>query len=251
MTSAQASPASCRPGIRRPGGSTTSTSMGSTASWTTHLMHPDCAHRGVPAGVSEGLSKSNQDIGRRRLIGVGTAGDRRDSDLIELGRVAADFFDVIVIREDKKTTWTRAGRGWHSSIRGSKSRASDEPGNPHHPRRGRGHRVCRVSGQPGDVLAVMGDDMQALTDTLMAHAHMERSQGWGTHGRLLKHPTTGPRRPQHLLGRRSGPPTPAVARPRLYDHVTRVTFGPEGRPGPVARCRSTASKRHPRRACPR
>jgi cyanophycin synthetase len=36
----------------------------------------------------------------RRIAVVATAGDRRDEDIVELGRLAADYFDSIVIRED-------------------------------------------------------------------------------------------------------------------------------------------------------
>jgi len=39
-------------------------------------------------------------IGGRRIGVIATAGDRRDEDIVELGRVAADYFDTIVIRED-------------------------------------------------------------------------------------------------------------------------------------------------------
>ena len=39
----------------------------------------------------------------RRIGVVATAGDRRDEDIRELGRVAAAYFDVIVIREDERT----------------------------------------------------------------------------------------------------------------------------------------------------
>jgi cyanophycin synthetase len=34
---------------------------------------------------------------------IGTAGDRRDEDIRELGRVAARYFDEIIIREDRRT----------------------------------------------------------------------------------------------------------------------------------------------------
>ncbi len=34
---------------------------------------------------------------------IATAGDRRDEDMVELGRVAARYFDEVIIREDRKT----------------------------------------------------------------------------------------------------------------------------------------------------
>jgi len=45
--------------------------------------------------------RASHDLGKVSLIGViATAGDRRDSDMVELGEVAAEHFDVIVVRED-------------------------------------------------------------------------------------------------------------------------------------------------------
>jgi cyanophycin synthetase len=37
----------------------------------------------------------------RRIGVVATAGDRRDEDILELGRVASRYFDEIIIREDE------------------------------------------------------------------------------------------------------------------------------------------------------
>jgi cyanophycin synthetase len=51
--------------------------------------------------VAEGLSATS-DLGRVSRIGVvATAGDRRDDDMRELGSVAAEHFDVVVVREDE------------------------------------------------------------------------------------------------------------------------------------------------------
>jgi len=45
--------------------------------------------------------RASHDLGKVSLIGViATAGDRRDADMVELGEVAAEHFDVIVVRED-------------------------------------------------------------------------------------------------------------------------------------------------------
>ncbi|HSE07378.1 MAG TPA: cyanophycin synthetase [Nocardioidaceae bacterium] len=50
--------------------------------------------------VGEGLASSS-DLGKPSRIGViATAGDRRDDDMRELGEVAAQHFDVVVVRED-------------------------------------------------------------------------------------------------------------------------------------------------------
>ena len=51
--------------------------------------------------VAESLSSSH-DLARPSRIGVvATAGDRRDEDMRELGEVAAQHFDVVVVREDE------------------------------------------------------------------------------------------------------------------------------------------------------
>jgi cyanophycin synthetase len=44
-----------------------------------------------------------------RIAMIGAAGDRRDEDVRELGEVAADFFDVIVVREDANLRRRAAG----------------------------------------------------------------------------------------------------------------------------------------------
>ncbi|GAB3668033.1 cyanophycin synthetase [Nocardioides korecus] len=50
--------------------------------------------------VGEGLD-SGSELGKPSRIGViATAGDRRDEDMRELGEVAAQHFDVVVVRED-------------------------------------------------------------------------------------------------------------------------------------------------------
>jgi cyanophycin synthetase len=50
--------------------------------------------------VAESLSATS-DLGRVSRIGVvATAGDRRDDDMRELGAIAAQHFDVVVVRED-------------------------------------------------------------------------------------------------------------------------------------------------------
>ncbi len=70
----------------------------------------DYAHN--PAGLAalgefigsyaEGLEATSAEVHKRRRIGVvGTAGDRRDEDLVELGRTAAEHFDLCVVKEDK------------------------------------------------------------------------------------------------------------------------------------------------------
>ena len=50
--------------------------------------------------TADALDATN-DLGHLSRLGVvATAGDRRDSDMHELGRVAAEHFDVVIVRED-------------------------------------------------------------------------------------------------------------------------------------------------------
>jgi cyanophycin synthetase len=50
--------------------------------------------------VGDSLSSSH-DLARPSRIGIiATAGDRRDEDMRELGHIAAQHFDVVVVRED-------------------------------------------------------------------------------------------------------------------------------------------------------
>ena len=54
--------------------------------------------------------QGRSELGRASRIGmIGTAGDRRDQDMSELGEVAAYHFDVVVIREDARLRGRRAG----------------------------------------------------------------------------------------------------------------------------------------------
>jgi cyanophycin synthetase len=58
------------------------------------------------AAQKEGQS----DLGRTSRIGmIGAAGDRRDDDMRELGAVAAQHFDVIVVREDERLRGRKPG----------------------------------------------------------------------------------------------------------------------------------------------
>jgi cyanophycin synthetase len=51
--------------------------------------------------VGESLSSSHELARPSRLGIIATAGDRRDEDMRELGEIAAQHFDVVVVREDE------------------------------------------------------------------------------------------------------------------------------------------------------
>jgi cyanophycin synthetase len=59
--------------------------------------------------TADALETTN-DLGRVSRIGViATAGDRRDSDMRELGEIAARHFDVVIVREDRNPRGRRPG----------------------------------------------------------------------------------------------------------------------------------------------
>ena len=70
-------------------------------------LRPQPAGHGGARASSSSSSASRRRAGRAhrvtgRHIGVmATAGDRRDEDIVELGRVAARYFDEIIVREDE------------------------------------------------------------------------------------------------------------------------------------------------------
>ncbi len=55
-----------------------------------------------------------------RIGMVATAGDRRDEDIIDLGRVAAKYFDVIVVREDERLRGRAPGEAAALIVQGAK-----------------------------------------------------------------------------------------------------------------------------------
>jgi cyanophycin synthetase len=62
------------------------------------------------ASYTDGLDAARAEVHKRRRIGViGTAGDRRDSDILELGRTGARHFDLVVVKEDVKLRGRQPG----------------------------------------------------------------------------------------------------------------------------------------------
>ena len=132
-----------------PGRSTTSTSMGSTASWTTHNAPGLRALGGIPARrilkvCPRAIRTSDDDASSASWNCWGPP--RQRPHRVGPGRRG-------VLRRHRhprgqEATWTRAeGSRTHRSG-DQRAEPRTNPGNAHHPRRGRGHRVCRVSGQP-------------------------------------------------------------------------------------------------------
>ena len=123
--------------------------------------------------VGDGLMQVS-DLAKPSRIGViATAGDRRDEDMVELGTIAADHFDVIVVREDaalrgreRGETSTlvaqgvrervrgrralQAGRGRARRDRGDPARdGAGEQGRPGRALRRQARRPCSPSSSPG------------------------------------------------------------------------------------------------------
>ena len=74
------------------------------------------------------MKSGQSDLGKISRIGmVATAGDRREADMIELGAVAAEHFDVVVVREDERLRGRERGFTADLVAQGVRSRMG-EPG---------------------------------------------------------------------------------------------------------------------------
>ena len=74
---------------------------------------------------------ATHELGKSSVIGVvATAGDRRDADLVELGEVAADHFDVIVAREDTNRRGRAPGEAAALLVEGVRHRMADRENPP-------------------------------------------------------------------------------------------------------------------------
>jgi cyanophycin synthetase len=62
----------------------------------------------------------------RRIGVIATAGDRRDEDIVELGRTAASYFDEVIVREDENNRGRPRGDTAKLIERGVRSAASDD-----------------------------------------------------------------------------------------------------------------------------
>ncbi|MCV0404462.1 MAG: cyanophycin synthetase, partial [Chloroflexi bacterium] len=61
----------------------------------------------------------------RRIGVIATAGDRRDEDIVELGRTAAAYFDEIIVREDANNRGRPSGQTAELIVRGIESAEDD------------------------------------------------------------------------------------------------------------------------------
>src|SRR6478609_9291624 len=73
-----------------------------------------------------GQKTGQADLGKSSRIGmIGAAGDRRDEDMRELGAIAADHFDVIVVREDAHLRGREKGVAAELVAEGIRARMAD------------------------------------------------------------------------------------------------------------------------------
>ncbi len=129
------------------------------------------------------VKAATSEWGKISRIGmIATAGDRRDEDLRELGAVAAKYFDVLVVREDRQLRGRRAGESAALIVEGAK--ATQAAG---------GVRVrsieivldevtavrnCIARANPGDVVVLCVDqhakvvaEVEAITSSAQAGTH--------------------------------------------------------------------------------
>jgi cyanophycin synthetase len=75
--------------------------------------------------VGDSLSSSHELARPSRIGIIATAGDRRDSDMRELGEVAAQHFDVVIVREDVQLRGRKRGETAALVVEGVKEAMAD------------------------------------------------------------------------------------------------------------------------------
>ena len=118
-----------------------------------------------------------------RIGVIATAGDRRDEDIVELGRIAARHFDRIVLREDANNRGRPRGdtaalveRGIREAMQGGEARTTeletvlDEM---------EATRRALDIAQPGDVVAVCVDHANDVWKELQRRQHGAATEGSG------------------------------------------------------------------------
>ena len=145
---------------------------------------------------------------------VATAGDRRDDDMRELGAVAAEHFDVVVVREDERLRGREPGATAELVAEGARAEMAE------------GVRCRQVEivldeldavrhvmarANPGDVVVLCVDqhaevlaELEAMTQTAQAGATRARSATptstrQTSPSRPRRRPTRPSRRPWHAL----------------------------------------------------
>lgn len=140
-------------------------------------------------------SKSGQsDLGKISRIGmVATAGDRRDEDLRELGRVGARFFDVVVVREDERLRGRPAGEAAGLIEEGVREQMAREGTRCRQVeivlREVDAVRHCMARANPGDIVVLCVDSHAQVFAELEAMTHTAQA---GTHSDVVGDPDLDP-----------------------------------------------------------
>jgi cyanophycin synthetase len=122
---------------------------------------------------------ATSELGKVSRIGmIATAGDRRDSDMSELGAIAARYFDVVVVREDEGLRGRRRGETAELIAEGVRSAMADgarckqlevihdEIAATRH---------CMTRANPGDLVVLCVDKHGAVVAELETLSHQAQS----------------------------------------------------------------------------
>jgi cyanophycin synthetase len=115
------------------------------------------------------------DLLRHRRIGViATAGDRRDEDMRELGEVAAQHFDIVIVREDTRLRGREAGAAaaliCEGAARGGRVQSVETVLDEIDATR----RALDLAG-PGDVVVLCVDSHAAVWSEIQSRSHLAQA----------------------------------------------------------------------------
>ena len=129
------------------------------------------------------------ELGKASRIGmIGAAGDRRDNDIRELGAIAADHFDVIVVREDARLRGRAAGVAAELVAEGVRARMAEGTARCRQVEivleELASVRHCMARANPGDLVVLCVDkhatvlgELENLTHQAQAGAHSDEAPG--------------------------------------------------------------------------
>ena len=129
------------------------------------------------------------ELGKASRIGmIGAAGDRRDDDIRELGAIAADHFDVIVVREDDRLRGREAGVTAELVAEGVRTRMAEGGARCRQVEivleELAAVRHCMARANPGDLVVLCVDkhatvlgELETLTHQAQAGAHSGDTAG--------------------------------------------------------------------------
>jgi cyanophycin synthetase len=129
------------------------------------------------------------DLGKTSRIGmIGATGDRRDDDIRELGAIAAEYFDVLVIREDDRLRGRKPGESSELVAQGARARMAEGTARCRQVEivlsEVDGVRHCMARGNPGDLVVLCVDnharcigELETFTNQAQAGAHSGETAG--------------------------------------------------------------------------